>query len=502
MADTLEDDGADRRAVAMTTAGPGRLRRLAAAFAGCVLFACLLGAPANAHPGGRLSWAKPVSVDPTGGPNKHGGYLAAVTCPTPTQCTAVDGQGSGDQATFDPLAPRTPTPTMIDDTNLADVACPSTTQCTAVDFGSTADGGANAVTFNPRSRATPSKATIAGASLSGVACPTLTQCTAVDHLGNEVTFNPQLRGTPASTTVDTGGAVAGLACPTATQCTVIDATTGARVTFDPQSPGTPAPTTIDSVRLDRGLACSSATQCTATDVNGAAVTFDPQSSAAPMRNEIDARRTLNAIACPSVNECVAVTSDGRAMQGDPTSSSPWTVEPVAHGDLLAAVSCPSTVECVGVDFKGEEMTGTVTSAGSGGGAGVSLIRHVRVLGAMASVTMKCAGSATKSCRDKLTLRVVETVRGGKVIAIAAQASPTSKGQGTRRERTVVLASRSLTLAGGSNRTVQLSLSDTGRRLLAAYHRLHVELLVARTSGQTSRTVAMRTVTFRTKPRTR
>jgi hypothetical protein len=502
MADTLEDDAADRRVVAMTSAGPRRLRQLAAASAVCVLFASLLGAPAIAQTGGLLSWAKPVSVDPTGGPNKHGGYLAAVTCPTPTQCTAVDGQGSGAQATFDPLAPRTPTPTMIDDTNLADVACPSPTQCSAVDFGSTADGGASAVTFNPRSTAPPSKATIAGVSLSGVACPSLTQCTAVDDLGNEVTFNPQLPGTPALTTVDSGAAVAGLACPTATQCTVIDATTGAQVTFDPRSPGASAPRTIDSVRLDRGLACPSATQCTATDVNGAAVTFDPQSSAAPRRTEIDTRRTLDAIACPSVNECVAVTSDGRAVQGDPTSRSPWTVEPVAHADRLAAVSCPSTVECVGVDFKGEELTGTVRSAGSGGGAGVPSIRHVRVSGATASVTMRCVGSATKSCRDKLTLQVVETVRDGKVIAIAAQAPSPSKGQGTRRERIVVLASRSLTLAGGSSRTVQLSLSDTGRRLLAAYHRLHVELLVARTSGQTSQTVAMRTMTFSAKPRTR
>ncbi len=493
MADTLEDDAPDRLEVA-TAAAP--MRRLARAVAGCALLACFLCAPALAQPTVRLSWSQPVLVDPTGGPDKAGGYLVAVACPTPTQCTAVDGQGSGAQATFDPLAPRAPAPAVIDDANLADVACPSATQCTAVDLGSTADGGASEVTFDPGSTAAPRKATIASASLSAVACPGLTQCTALDHLGNVVTFNPQLPGTPVSTAVDAAGAVAGLACPTASQCTVIDATSRTEVTFDPHSPGTPVATTIDSVRLDRGLACPSATQCSATDVDGAVVTFNPQAPAAPRRIEIDPRMRLSAIACPSVTECVAVTSDSRAMQGDPTGSSPWTLEPVAAGDLLSAVACPSAAECVGVDFTGHETTGTVTSAGSVGAAGTSSIRHVHVSGATASIQMRCAGAATTSCRDKLTLRVVETVRGGKVIAIAVQASPASPGKGPRHQRTVVLASRSLTLEGGSTRTVTLSLSDTGRRLLAAYHRLRVELLVASMSAQKSRTVATRTLTFR------
>ena len=54
-----------------------------------------------------------------------------------SQCTAVGNGRGGQQVTFDPALPGTPTPTTIDGTILpTGVACPSVTLCVAVDeFG-------------------------------------------------------------------------------------------------------------------------------------------------------------------------------------------------------------------------------------------------------------------------------------------------------------------------------------------------------------------------------
>ena len=79
-----------------------------------------------------------------------------MACPSTSQCTAVDSLGQ--QVTFDPAAPGTPTPTTID------------------------SGGYDA--------------------LNGVACPSTSQCTAVDSDGKQVTFDPAAPGTPTPTTID------------------------------------------------------------------------------------------------------------------------------------------------------------------------------------------------------------------------------------------------------------------------------------------------------------
>ena len=105
-----------------------------------------------------------------------------------------------------PGCPGTPTPTTIDTTRqLAAVACPSSTQCTAI------DNNGQQVTFDPTSPGTPTPTAIdTGHSLAAVACPSSTQCTAVDVTGQQVTFDPANPGTPTPTTIDTGNALTGV----------------------------------------------------------------------------------------------------------------------------------------------------------------------------------------------------------------------------------------------------------------------------------------------------
>ena len=58
--------------------------------------------------------------------------MNGVACPTATQCIAVDSNGQ--QVTFNPASPGTPTPTSIDPNSILNaIACVSAEECTAVD---------------------------------------------------------------------------------------------------------------------------------------------------------------------------------------------------------------------------------------------------------------------------------------------------------------------------------------------------------------------------------
>jgi hypothetical protein len=145
------------------------------------------------------------------------GSLQALACPTTRQCTAIDGVG--DEVTFDPASPGTPTPVPID-SNALDV--------------------------------------------SAVDCPSASQCTAVDWSGQEVTFDPASPGTPAAIQIDSGNPLMAVACPSVGLCVAIDQIVAA-VTFDPNAPATPTPVALDADSqsfLSTAVACPSVSQCT------------------------------------------------------------------------------------------------------------------------------------------------------------------------------------------------------------------------------------------------
>ena len=107
------------------------------------------------------------------------------------------------------------------------------------------------------------------------------------------------------------------------------------------------------------------------------------------------------------------------------------------------------------------------------------VGHVTVSGTAAHVPLGCAGSGT--CSFKLTMSVTETIRRGKVIAVAAQTT----------KRVVVVGSASRSLSGGKSSEVTLALNGQGKALLARHHTLKVKLVV--TSG--SSTVTTTILTF-------
>lgn len=99
------------------------------------LLACF---PASAG-AGTLRWSAPIRLDHQGG---NGQSLTGVSCPSATECVAVDD--SGQQVLFNPKSPGKSRATTIDPGyQLIAVSCPITSQCSAV------DNSGRELTFNP-----------------------------------------------------------------------------------------------------------------------------------------------------------------------------------------------------------------------------------------------------------------------------------------------------------------------------------------------------------------
>jgi hypothetical protein len=163
---------------------------------------------------------------------------------------------------------------------------------------------------------------------------------------------------------------------------------------------------------------------------------------------------------------------------------------IVYADAFDVVSTAGVFNCPTVFRSAPPAGGSPGGSGnpgSGGGnpggviAGTSSLAHVKTKGSTASLVAACAGASTSACADTLTLSVVETLRSGKLIAVAA-VSKTKK-------KTVTIGRASVTLGGGQSKTVSVSLNATGKALLKREHKLRVKLVLTQTSA--GKTVAVK-----------
>ncbi len=173
---------------------------------------------------------------------------------------------------------------------------------------------------------------------------------------------------------------------------------------------------------------------------------------------------LTGPAC-TIAEATKLTSD--ATETEPDSYPTWT---------SATVAGPSATPPSG----GAPVVAMSTT-------GTSSVAHAKTKGRTASLTITCSGGAGTSCADSLTLSVLETLRSGRLVAVAAKAKT--------KKRIVTLGRVSLTIPGGQTKTVSIPLNASGRGLLAHRHSLHVKLAVAQTIAGKHVVVKTLTVTF-------
>ncbi|HEY1711650.1 MAG TPA: hypothetical protein VGG07_02040 [Solirubrobacteraceae bacterium] len=119
--------------------------------------------------------------------------------------------------------------------------------------------------------------------------------------------------------------------------------------------------------------------------------------------------------------------------------------------------------------------------------GKASVGRARVSGTTASVPITCTGDT--SCTVSLKLTVVETLRGHRLVAVSARKAKLT-------HKTVVLGTAKATIKAGHKQTVRIGLNRTGRKLLAARHRVTAKLTVTQRIGGKNRTIRTQKVTFK------
>ena len=159
----------------------------------------------------------------------------------------------------------------------------------------------------------------------------------------------------------------------------------------------------------------------------------------------------------------------------PSAAGSYKVTASYGGDTLHHSSAQSTTV---------SESASVSTGGTHATKGRASISQMHLSGTAVSLKVTCKGKGSCSVKFKLTVR--ETLKHGKLIAVAAGAKLT--------KRTVTVGSGSVVVRAGRNRTVKVSLNRVGRGLLAKHSPLKVKLAVT----QSGRTIKSSTLTFRAK----
>jgi hypothetical protein len=335
------------------------------------------------------SWSAPTWSVETGASPASAGIsdLKGVSCISAAVCVAV-GFSENDVGATLTLAEvwngtqwsveRPPDPVGTSNAELDAVSCSSPTACTAVgDFyqDATGDTFTLAETWNGRTwsiRGTPDPAGISNSALFGVSCTSSSACTAVGEAGagtlvevwNGSAWTIQATPTPSGS----GSTIFfGVSCPSATSCTAVGLSTrdGDAQTLAERRDGAgwviqPTPDQPGSANLFSGVSCPTATTCVAVgsyensfgtlalaeawNGTGWAVdsTPDPTTGAdAP---------SLTAVSCASPSDCDAVgnysTNSLPVAYAEAWNGAAWSLQSVPSPALsvssfLGAVACTS-----------------------------------------------------------------------------------------------------------------------------------------------------------------
>jgi hypothetical protein len=208
--------------------------------------------------------------------------LGDVACPNAGECVAV-GNPTSNEVVFEPTGSglsgkEAPILQFDPENGLASVTCPTASQCSAVDLLG------NVVTFNPLTLALTELSTVDGlAETLAIACPSASECTLVDVAGDELTFDPVAPRDPKPVPIAPADFLWRVACPSSAECVALGET--GVVVFDPAEPqAKPVTIPLGFSAFAGSIACPAEDQCTA--VGGSMeATFDPESPPEPEHRE-------------------------------------------------------------------------------------------------------------------------------------------------------------------------------------------------------------------------
>ncbi len=169
--------------------------------------------------------------------------------------------------------------------------------------------------------------------------------------------------------------------------------------------------------------------------------------------------------------------DTKAISG--ANSSTYVV---GSADVSRHLQCRVSATNAGGSASATSAFVTVPAGGLGA-ISETRVGAPHVAGRTVSVAVTCSAQAAGSCTIALRLTVVETLRGNRVIAVAARRTARSGRVAAARRtahKTVTVGAVTAHVPAGRQTTVTVALNATGRRLLRSLHKLSAKLSVSGT----------------------
>jgi len=448
-----------------------------------------------------------ASVNPTGGAGAwrtqrvdFSELLRAVSCSAAGPCVAVDAAGDALSSADPGAGTATWSLTPIDGAGLTGVSCASSGVCVAV------DGRGAALASDDPAAATPvwSESGIDGQALAGISCLPGGFCAAIDAAGNWLSGRapaPQV-ATRAPTEVTSSSAVlAGRVDPNDAElgacsfeygtgetgglytqsvpCSTLPLTNGGEQGVSAQISEL-APNTTYHYRVLASSPAGARTGADETFTTGVSsqvllVHPHPSISGTPGPGQ---RLTCHAgtPAGESVRLTYAWLRDQIPIPASTTSS--YTIKFQDSGHHL---QCQVTATDGGGSATATSGFVTVPAGGAPASVGETFVGQAAFRGSKVGVPVSCSPYASAGCQIALRLTVIETLSGGRVVAVAAHGTRRAhRSAAALRQRTLTLASARVHLAAGAHATVLATLSATGRRLLASIRHFSAYLYVSGT----------------------
>jgi hypothetical protein len=436
--------------------------------------------------------------------------LRAVSCWASGACLAVDRAGDA-LASADPLATATltgtepPSPTAtwsstpIAADSLGGVSCASSGLCVAVDTG----GGAHASDDAGGAVPTWSASSPVTQPLAGISCLPGGLCIALDPDG--VALAARVPAPEASTHEaigkgETSATLTGAVNPNDAvlgACTFEYGLGDAAAGYTQSIPCASLPNAIGGVQAVSaplsGLSPNTAYhfRVTASSPSGTAVGA-PESFTTPTSSQV-------ALVHPSPS-ITGTPANGQRLSchpGLPAGAAAQLAYAWLRDQIPIQGAIVSTYTVKGQD-SGHHLQCQVTATDGGGSAtaksafvtipaggvpmsvGETAVGRASFRNGRLSVPVTCSAQASGGCAVALRLSAVETLSGGRVVAIAARARRRAHESAALSHRTITLASLRARLAPGAHAALLAPLAAPARRLLASAHSFTAELRVSGT----------------------
>lgn len=329
-------------------------------------------------------------VQPTPNPARaSANYLSGVSCPSPSDCTAV-GQGNGDGTPF-PLGERwrngrwnleaVPSPIGAAENQLNGIACPATDACMAVGTAGPTRGvvSAEALRWNGTRWSNQPMPTVPGASLSAVSCASPSACLAVGESDSGVLAERwngtiwRIQSIPAPTGAVFSG-LGGISCLSPSFCMASGAYSTSSSPNGPVKSFTerwngkkwaivPSPNPAGAVQTFLGgVSCTSPSACTTTGEQHSATgivhtvaerwngtTWRIQPTPNPPKVQF---ASLPGVDCTGPSACLAVGASDQGTLAERWNGTTWRIQPTPTppGGQLTGVACPAAAACTAVGF--------------------------------------------------------------------------------------------------------------------------------------------------------